>query len=118
MHYLVEMKLANSIRPATPQDGVAFIEQFILPTLELCKKLEAEKKIVAGGPLSGSVALSLIISADSAQELDGVITSLPVWPRMETTVTPLNSFAGREQAVRTLLQQVKAQLQNEAGRAA
>jgi muconolactone delta-isomerase len=118
MNYLVEMKLTNSSRPATPQDGAAFIEQFILPTLELCKKLETERKIVAGGPLSGSVALSLIVNADSAQELDGLITGLPVWPRMETTVTPLNSFAGREQAVRTLLEQVKAQLQNEAERAA
>jgi len=39
MNYLVQLKLAN--RPANPQEGVAFIEQFILPTLAQCKKLEA-----------------------------------------------------------------------------
>jgi muconolactone delta-isomerase len=94
-------------RPDTPQEGIVFIEQFILPTLELCKRLEAEKKIVAGGPLSGAVALSLIVSAESAQELDDLITSLPVWPRMETTVTPLSTFDVRMQAVRARLEQLR-----------
>lgn len=107
MNYLVQLKLAN--RPANPQEGIVFIEQFILPTLELCKKLESEKKIVAGGPLSGAIALSLIVSAESVQELDQVITSLPVWPLMETTVTPLSTFDVRMQAVRARLQQLKAQ---------
>jgi muconolactone delta-isomerase len=109
MNYLVQLKLADSARPAGPQEGIPFIEQYILPTLELCKKLEAEKKIVAGGPLSGAVALSLIVSADSAQDLDGIVTSLPVWPLMETTVTPLTSFDGRAQAVRAMLKKVKPQ---------
>lgn len=107
MNYLVQLKLAN--RPANPQEGVVFIEQFILPTLELCKKLEAEKKIVAGGPLSGAIALCVIVNAESAQELDALITSLPVWPLMETTVTPLSTFDVRLQAVRARLQQLKSQ---------
>ncbi len=107
MNYLVQLKLAS--RPDNSQEGIVFIEQFILPTLELCKRLEAEKKIVAGGPLSGAVALSLILSAESARELDDLITSLPVWPRMETTVTPLSTFDVRMQAVRARLEQLKAQ---------
>ena len=107
MNYLVQLKLAN--RPADPEEGIVFIEQFIVPTLELCKKLEAEKKIVAGGPLSGAIALSLVVSAESVQELDDLITSLPVWPRMETTVTPLTTFDGRMQTVRARLEQLKIQ---------
>jgi muconolactone delta-isomerase len=107
MNYLVQLKLAS--RPATPQEGTVFIEQFILPTLELCKKLEAEKRIVAGGPQSGAIALALIVSADSAEQLDDLITSLPVWPRMETTVTPLSTFDVRMQAVRTRLEELKIQ---------
>ena len=103
----MQLKLVN--RPANPQEGVAFIEQFILPTLAQCKKLEAERKIVAGGPLSGAIALSLVLSAESVQELDSVISSLPVWPLMETTVTPLSTFDVRMQAVRARLQQLKAQ---------
>lgn len=109
MNYLVEMKLVESGRPVSAQDGIVFIEQLILPTLALCKKLEGEKKIVAGGPLSGAVALTLIVRADSAQELDDILTSLPVWPRMETTLTPMTSFEGRTQAVRTRLEQIKTE---------
>jgi len=107
MNYLVQMKLAA--RPATPQEGIVFIEQSILPTLELCKKLEAEKKIVAGGPVSGAIALALMVSAESTQEVDDLLTSLPAWPRMETTVTPLTTFGGRIPTVRTRLEQLKAQ---------
>lgn len=114
MNYLVQMTLASPHRPAVPQEGVDFIEQVILPTLALCNKLQAEKKILAGGPMSGSIALSFIVSAGSAQELDSLITSLPVWPRMDTVVTPLTSFDGRMQSVRALLEQLKAQLQNDA----
>ena len=113
MNYLVQMKLAS--RPANPQEGKALIEQMILPTLELCKKLEAEKKIVAGGPVGGSIALSVIVSAQSAEELDGLITSLPVWPLMETTVTPLATFEIRAQEVRLRLEQMKQQAKAQAG---
>src|SRR5580693_5110088 len=105
MHYLAQLKLVS--RPKSLQEGIVFIEQFILPTLELCKRLEAEKKIVAGGPLSGAVALSLIVNVESVQELDELIASLPVWPRMETTVTPLSTFDVRIQAVRSRLEQLR-----------
>ena len=108
MDYLVEMKLVT--RPATPEQGIAFIEQSILPTLELCKKLEAEKKIIAGGPASGAIAISLILRTESVQELDNLISSLPVWPMMQTTVTPLNTFSGRMSAVRARLEQLKTQV--------
>jgi hypothetical protein len=73
--YLVQMRLASAGRPTTSEDGVAFIEQFILPTLELWKKLQTEHKILAGGPISGAVALVLIVNVESVQELDG--RSLP-----------------------------------------
>ena len=107
------MKLAAYSRPTgDPQDGISFIEQSILPSLELCKKLEDEKKILAGGPASGAIRLVLIVNAVSAQELDEIIESLPVWPQMKTTVTPLTSFAGRMVALRPRLEGLKAKLQN------
>jgi len=109
MQYLVQMRLAS--RPTTPQDGVALIEQFILPTLEQCKKLLDEKKILAGGPMSGAVALVLIVNAESARELDDLITSLPLWSRVETEVIPLSSFEGRQQGVRPTLERLKARMQ-------
>jgi hypothetical protein len=108
MQYLVQMKLVPQGRPATSEEGTAFIEHYIFPTLELCKKLQDEKKILAGGPMSGAVGLVLIVSAESARELDDLITGLPVWPRMETDVTPLTTFDGRVQTLRPRLEQLKA----------
>jgi hypothetical protein len=81
VQYLVQMKLANSGRATNAQEGIVFIEQFIFPTLELCNKLQTERKILAGGPVSGA---GLVVSAESSQQLDDIITSLPVWPKMET----------------------------------
>ena len=109
MQYLVQLRLSSSARPTSQEDGIAFIELYIFPTLELCQKLQKEKKILAGGPMSGSVALALIVNAESARELDDLITSLPVWPRMETQVTPLTSFDGRMQSLLPRLDAFKAQ---------
>lgn len=111
MQYLVQMRLVPQGRPTSNQEGATFIEQYILPTLERCKKLQGEKKILAGGPISAAVGLVLIVTAESARELDDLITSLPVWPRMETDVTPLTTFEGRAETLRPRLEQLRAQAQ-------
>ena len=111
MNYLVQMKLANSSRPTSNEEGISFIEQYVFPSLEICKKLQDEKKIVAGGPVSGAIALAMIIRADSIQELDELIESLPIWPRMETTVIPLTSFDGRMAALRARLERPRGKSQ-------
>lgn len=107
MQYLVQLRLRDSASPMTPGDGVEFIEELILPTLERCKKLQENKKILAGGPVSGAVALALIVTAGSAHELDDLITSLPVWPRMETEVIPLTTFDERRHSVLSKLEELK-----------
>ncbi len=108
MQYLVQMKLANHSRPSSPQEGATFIEQYIFPTLELCKKMQEEKKILAGGPMSGIIGIAMIVQADLALELDQLFENLPVWPLMETTVTPLTTFDGRMVALRPRLEHLKA----------
>ena len=104
MQYLVQMKVADSARPRSPQESITFIERYVFPTLEVCDKLLEEKKIVAGGPLGGAIALALVVRAESIQELDEVLESLPIWPLMETTVIPLTSFEGRRAAGRRRLE--------------
>ncbi len=107
MQYLVEMKLADSVRSKSPTDGIVLIERYIVPTLEMCKNLQAEGRIIAGGPASGAIHLILIVTADSAAELDAIVAGLPVWPLMETTVTPMTTFEGRLQALRPRLESLK-----------
>jgi muconolactone delta-isomerase len=109
VQYLVQLRLSSSARPMRPDEGTAFIEQLIFPTLDQCKKLQAEGKILAGGPVSGAVALALIVAAESTLELDDLITSLPVWPRMETEVIPLTTFDARRQTLLSRIEELKAQ---------
>jgi len=85
------------------EEGLVFFEEFIHPTLELCKKLQDQKKILAGGPISGTIGLFLVVKADSAKELDDLVTGLPVWPRMETEVTPLTTFDDRALSIQRRL---------------
>jgi muconolactone delta-isomerase len=108
MQYLVQMKIVPEGRPMSAEEGVAFFEEFIHPTLEQCKKLEAEKKILAGGPISGNIGLALVIKADSAKELDDLVTGLPVWPRMETEVTSLTAFEDRALSIERRLSHSRA----------
>jgi len=108
MQFLVRLSLSSGARPNTETEGLAFINNYIFPTLERCSELQKEQKIIAGGPESGSVALALIVQAASAAELDEVITSLPVWPRMETTVTLLTTFEDRRRSVDAVLEMVKS----------
>jgi hypothetical protein len=51
----MEMKLADSARPKSPQDGVAFIEGFVLPSLEIMDKWQKEGQVLAGGPVAGEL---------------------------------------------------------------
>jgi hypothetical protein len=43
--------------------------------------------------------LILIVEAGSALELDTIVERLPVWPLMETKVTPMTTWDGRKQAL-------------------
>lgn len=104
MQFLIRLNWSSGARPNTETEGRAFIENYIFPTLERCVELQKEGKIIAGGPESGTVALALILEAASAAEVDNLITSLPVWPRMETTVTLLTTFEDRRHSVNAVLE--------------
>jgi muconolactone delta-isomerase len=110
MLYLVELDHVKSGQTATPETARSFIEQIIFPTLERAKQLLAEKKILAGGTVVGRVAFRFIVEADSPQELDRIITSLPLWPLAETRVTPLLAFTDRREHVAALLEKLTAKL--------
>jgi muconolactone delta-isomerase len=103
MQHLVQMKITPQARPANDEEGLKFANNLIYPTLKRCEQLQQEGKILAGGPISGTIGLALVVETDTLKELDQLLTSLRVWPRMETTVTPLTTFADRASAVEARL---------------
>jgi hypothetical protein len=108
MECLVEMRLADSGRSTTPAEGLTFLEQYILPTLDLCQTLATENRILAGGPVSGAIGLAFIIRAETARDIDELVAGLPVWPRMVTTVTPLTTWSERANVLRPRLERLRA----------
>jgi muconolactone delta-isomerase len=102
MLFLVELDHVKA-GLSTPEAGRAFIEQVIFPTLARADQLVAEKRILAGGPVVGRVALRFVVEADSSEHVDRIVTSLPLWPVAETRVTPLITFGERRTHVQQLL---------------
>ena len=87
----------------TPEAGRAFVDGIILPTLARAEQLMAEKTIIAGGPVTGRIALRFIVEADSLPEVDRIVTSLPLWPLAESCVTPLVTVSDRRASVEALI---------------
>jgi hypothetical protein len=109
MLFLVDLDHVKSGPPPTPESGRAFIERIIFPTLASAEQLIAEKKIVAGGPVAGRVALRLMIDAESLEQVDRIVSSLPPWTQAETRITPLITFAERRDHVQALLEGMERQ---------
>jgi|SRR5215472_15017529 len=107
MLLLVELDYVRSGPPPSPEAGLAFIEQVILPTIARAEELVSEKKIIAGGPVIGRVALRLMVEAGSLEETDRLISSLPLWALAETRVTPIITFAERRSHVQAVRERLK-----------
>lgn len=103
MLYLVELDHVKSGIRSTPEESRSFIESVIFPTLVQAEKLVAEKKILAGGPVTGRIALRFIVDAESPQEVDRLVSQLPLWPLSDSRVTPLIAFADRRNSLQALL---------------
>jgi len=108
MKYLVTMELMGSVPVASPQEMAQWLEQTIIPSEKAVMKLEAEKKVLAGGDLSGRRGWALIVEAASNEELSRILSSIPEWPFLEVDVTPLDSFEERLAQVRETLERLKA----------
>ena len=104
MLFLVELDAPRSSAVPTTEAARAFIEGVIFPTITRAEQLLSEGKIVAGGPVAGRISLRLMIEAETAEEVDRLVTSLPLWTVAETRVTPLITFAERRAHVQTLLE--------------
>lgn len=112
MDYLVDMTLASHTR--TPEEGIDFIATLVLPTLAACKELEGKGIIVGGGLKTGQIGFAMILRVDSVEQLDEIIERLPIWHRMNTTVTPLSAFEVRENSTQKRLEDIKSRMQERA----
>jgi muconolactone delta-isomerase len=105
MKFLVEMDHSKTGPWLNMADSRAFAEQVVFPTLDRAEALVHQGCILAGGPVAGSVALRFIAEVESAQHLDELVSSIPLWSVAYTRVTPLIEFGDRRPHVLAFLQQ-------------
>jgi len=91
----------------SPQEAIEVLEKGFLPTFDTLMKLEAEKKIVAGGLPVGDRSFVFIAEATSNEELDRLLRSIPAWGILNWKVTPLQSFTGRATQERDEVKKLK-----------
>ncbi|MEX0998521.1 MAG: muconolactone Delta-isomerase family protein [Thermodesulfobacteriota bacterium] len=87
-------------------EAIEIIENVVLPAFEELEELETEGSLVGGVPV-GERSLAFIIEADSHDEVDRTLRSLPMWGAMEWEVTPLQDFELRTQQEREILKDLK-----------
>jgi hypothetical protein len=79
---------------APPQQTVQMLENAVLPSFDILSKLEAEKKL-SGGIYVGERKGVFIIEAESNDEVDKFLHTLPFWGLLKWTVSPLQTFSAR-----------------------
>ena len=96
---------------ASPEETVEVLEKGILPTFDALLKLEAEKKILAGGLPVADRALVFILEASSNDEADQILRGdTCVAEVLKWKVTPLQSFEGRANKERSVVEALKKKL--------
>ena len=106
MRYLVEFDHHKTGQPFTEDTARAFTERIIFPTLVRAQELVQQGRIVAGGPIAGRIALCFIVDVESAQQLDQLVYSLPIYTVADTRVTPLIEFGDRHADVEALFRRM------------
>lgn len=65
---------------------------------------DAARAFVANGPVAGRIALRFIADVESPEQLDCLISSIPLWAISDTKVTSLIGFGDRRAHIEALLQ--------------
>jgi hypothetical protein len=92
---------------SSPEEALEVLETIILPSFAALKKLEAAKKILAGGLPVGERTFVFILDARSNEEVDQLLRAIPMWGSLEWEVTPLLSFSARAAEERKAVKAIK-----------
>ena len=106
MKFLVELDHIMTGQPLTEDAARSFIDRIISPTIAKAEQLAQQGLIVAGGAVTGRIALRFIADVDTTQQLDQIVSSLPLWVVADTRVTSLIDFSERRAHVQTLLERM------------
>jgi hypothetical protein len=85
---------------SSSEDAGQILEEVVLPSFDRLIKLEAAKKILAGGLPVGDRSFVFIMEAPSNEALDEMLRDIPMWGSLQWEVTPLQTLKGRAEKER------------------
>jgi muconolactone delta-isomerase len=107
MRFLVTID-GSDIGVGMPPERLAqLVDQMVVPSLEQLAQWEQEGRIHGGGYTAARGGV-FMIDADSSEEVDQLVTSLPYWGLVKVDVKPListSSLLERARAMRQRLQE-------------
>lgn len=92
---------------ASDAEALDVLESVVLPSFTEFVRLEADKKIIAGGLPVGDRSFVFIAEAQSNDELDRMLRAIPMWGVLDWEVTALQSFSGRAELERQTVKALK-----------
>jgi len=92
---------------ATPEEALQRLEGVVLPSLDALNRLQAEKRILAGGLRVGERSFVFVAEAESNEKLDRMLREIPFWGMLKWEVTPLESFETRAAEERVMTARLK-----------
>ena len=107
MRFLVTIDGSDIGAGMPPERLVQVVDQMVVPSLETLAQWEQEGKIHGGG-ITAARGGVFMIDADSSEEVDQLVSSLPYWGLVKVDVKPListRSLLERSRAIRQRLQE-------------
>ncbi len=110
MLFLVKTEYVEVGALMPPEAAVSYVEQVVIPSLQMVAQWEQEGRILAGGTFPGERAGALVMEADSAEEVGQLLGSLPFWGQMKWEVRAMQSLSSVVERERGIVEQTKAAL--------
>lgn len=107
MRYFVKAEYVELGASLPLKEFVPMVENLVIPSFKAMVKLEAEKKILASGIVSGARAGMFIVDVESNDELTRLLQSLPFWGLLKWDVTPLDTPSERIEVETQMLEHIK-----------
>ena len=99
MRFLVTIDGSNVGVGMPPEQSAQVREKVVVPGVEKLARWEQEGRIYGGG-LTGARGSVFIVEADSIEEVDQLVTSLPHWGLVKADVKPLITMSSMLERIR------------------
>jgi muconolactone delta-isomerase len=109
MRFLVTIDGSDMSLGRPPEQLAKVVEQMVVPSIEQLAQWEQEGKIHGGGYTAARGA-AFIMDADSSEDVEDLLTSLPYWGLVKVDVKPLISTGSMLERARAMGQRIQGQV--------